>query len=350
MGLEMDKLSKWMEGSGPQADIVISSRIRLARNLKDFHFPHLLDAAQERKVVQMVGRAVSDGSSDPTVGKLSLYRLKELSPLERQILVEKHLISPQFAQADGEQALVLNQDEAVSVMVNEEDHLRLQCLLPALMLREAWRLANIVDDILEDTLDFAFDENYGYLTACPTNIGTGLRASVMVHLPALVLTKQAGQLLSALTKVGVAVRGLYGEGTEAVGNLFQISNQITLGRSEEEIINNLSAVTVQLADQERSARELLRKQSRWQLEDRVGRAYGILTNSRILSSQETLQLLSDVRLGVDMHIIKGIDRRILNHLIAITQPAFLQYLTGREMSAAERDVQRAALIRERLQA
>ncbi|MBC7324425.1 MAG: ATP--guanido phosphotransferase, partial [Moorella sp. (in: Bacteria)] len=187
-----------------------------------------------------------------------------------------------------------------------------------------------------------------YLTACPTNVGTGLRASTMLHLPALVLTKQAGPVLSALTKVSVAVRGLYGEGTEAHGNIFQVSNQITLGCSEEEIINNLSAVTVRLADQEREARELLRKQSPWQLEDRVGRAYGILTNARILSSQEALQLLSDVRLGVEMKILRGPDQRLLNQLMVRIQPGYLQLAAGKEMTPFERDVRRAAMVRELL--
>ncbi|WP_406677544.1 protein arginine kinase [Moorella sp. ACPs] len=348
MSLNLERNSKWMEGSGPQADIVISSRIRLARNLKGMPFPNLMNEAQEAKVIRLVGQAIRAPGVFQAVGELKLQTLRELSPVERQILVEKHLISPDLAEGKGEKAVVLRDDEAISIMVNEEDHLRLQCLLPALMLHEAWRLADAADDALENELDFAFDQERGYLTACPTNVGTGLRASTMLHLPALVLTKQAGQVLTALTKVGVAVRGLYGEGTEAQGNIFQVSNQITLGRSEEEIINNLSAVTVRLADQEREARELLRKQSRWQLEDRVGRAYGVLTNARILSSQEALQLLSDVRLGVEMKILRGIDQRLINQLMVRIQPAYLQFTAGKEMTPFERDVHRAAMVRELL--
>lgn len=346
MSLNLERNSKWMEGSGPQADIVISSRIRLARNLKGMPFPNLMNEAQEAKVIQLVGQAIRTPGVFQAVGELKLMPLRELSPVERQILVEKHLISPDLAEGKGEKAVVLRDDEALSIMVNEEDHLRLQCLLPALMLHEAWRLADAADDALENELDYAFDQDKGYLTACPTNVGTGLRASTMLHLPALVLTRQAGEILTALTKVGVTVRGLYGEGTEAQGNIFQISNQITLGRSEEEIINNLSAVTVRLADQEREARELLRKQSRWQLEDRVGRAYGILTNARILSSQEALQLLSDVRLGVEMKILRGLDQRLINQLMIRIQPAYLQFAAGREMTPFERDVHRAAMVRE----
>ncbi|MGI9952855.1 protein arginine kinase [Moorellaceae bacterium AZ2] len=349
MGINFERLSKWMEGSGPHADIIISSRIRLARNLKGIPFPPFMDERQAGKVVQMVGRAVRSPAVEQTAGRLHLQRLQELPPLERQILVEKHLISPQLAEAEGEKAVVLRDDEAISIMVNEEDHLRIQCLLPALMLHEGWRLATALDDSLEEELDYAFDQVKGYLTTCPTNVGTGLRASVMVHLPALVISRQAGQILSALAKLGVAVRGLYGEGTEAVGNLFQISNQITLGRSEEELISSLSGIAVQLADQERAAREHLYKENRWQLEDRVGRAYGILSHARILNSQEALQLISDVRLGVDMRIIRGLDQRVLSQLTFMIQPAFLQHLAGKEMSPFERDVQRAKLVRERLQ-
>ncbi|OIQ54875.1 putative ATP:guanido phosphotransferase [Moorella thermoacetica] len=348
MSLNLERNSKWMEGSGPQADIVISSRIRLARNLKGLPFPNLMNSDQQARVVSQVSGAIQAPMVFQAVGELKLQPLRALAPEERQILVEKHLISPDLAAAGGEKAVVLRDDEAVSIMVNEEDHLRLQCLLPAMMLHEAWRLADAADDALENELDFAFDQERGYLTACPTNVGTGLRASTMLHLPALVLTRQAGPVLSALTKVGVAVRGLYGEGTEAQGNIFQVSNQITLGRSEEEIINNLSAVTVRLADQEREARELLRKQSRWQLEDRVGRAYGVLTNARILSSQEALQLLSDVRLGAEMKIIRGLDQRLLNQLLVRIQPAFLQFSAGKEMTPQERDVYRAAMVRELL--
>ena len=348
MSINLEHNSKWMEGSGPQADIVISSRIRLARNLKGMPFPNLMNSEQQARVVSQVGRAIHAPMVIQSVGELKLHPLRELPPLERQILVEKHLISPDLAEAGGERAVILREDEAVSIMVNEEDHLRLQCLLPAMMLHEAWRLADAADDALENELDFAFDQKLGYLTACPTNVGTGLRASTMLHLPALVLTKQAGPVLSALTKVGVAVRGLYGEGTEAHGNIFQVSNQITLGHGEDEIINNLSAVTVRLADQEREARELLRRQSRWQLEDRIGRAYGVLTNARILSSQEALQLLSDVRLGAEMKILRGLDQRLLNQLLVRIQPAYLQFTAGKEMTPFERDVRRAAMVRELL--
>lgn len=346
----MDLLSnsKWMEGSGPHADIVISSRIRLARNLKGTRFPQSLNQRQLQEVAGKVKQVVFSPYVQNNLGRLTFINLRELTPLERQILVEKHLISPQLAQDSEGRACVLNNDEAISIMVNEEDHLRIQCLLPALQLFETWRLANTVDDCLEQELDFAFDERLGYLTSCPTNVGTGLRASVMLHLPGLVLTNQVNDVLSALSKVGLTVRGLYGEGSQALGNLFQVSNQITLGQPEEEILSNLSTVCKKLIEQELAARDYLQKESPLQLSDRVGRSFGILTNAQIMSSKEALGLLSDVRLGINLRLIKGIDERILNQLLVQIQPAILQKFYGREMSPQERDVKRAELIRNKL--
>ncbi|NPV26960.1 MAG: protein arginine kinase [Firmicutes bacterium] len=341
--------SKWMEGTGPESDVVISCRVRLARNLAGVPCPHLLNEEQGRQVVKRVVDAIAHKEVEKIVGHLEAVALSELSALDRQILVEKHLISPQHAEAATQsRAVVLREDEAVSILVNEEDHLRIQCLFPGFQLNVAWDLANRVDDVLEKRLDFAFDEKYGYLTACPTNVGTGMRASVMMHLPGLVITNQANRVLSALSQLGLAVRGLYGEGTEAAGNLFQISNQITLGLTEEEIINNLTAVTHKILEQERMARELLRTQTKEQLEDRVGRAFGILTNARIITSQEAISYLSDVRLGADLGIIRGVDTRILNELIVLTRPNFLQKLAGHEMSPFARDLKRASIIREKL--
>ncbi|MBC7345959.1 MAG: protein arginine kinase [Clostridia bacterium] len=340
--------SKWMEGSGPYADIVLTSRIRLARNLRGIPFPSLMGKREAQEVVNRVSAACAAADVQGVAGRLEVIRLGELSPLERQILVEKHLISPEHAATDGQRAVVLNPEESVSIMINEEDHLRLQVLLPALQLHESWRLATTLDDVLEAHLDFAFDEERGYLTACPTNVGTGLRASVMLHLPGLVISKQARRVLTALSHVSLAVRGMYGEGTEAAGNLFQISNQVTLGRSEEEMLANLVAVTKQLIEQERAAREMLLREAGAQLEDRIGRSFGILSHARVISSQEALRLLSDVRLGLDLRLLKGVDPRVINELMVGIQPSYLQGLAGREMGPQERDRERAALIRRRL--
>ncbi|TDA70185.1 MAG: protein arginine kinase [Clostridia bacterium] len=338
-----------MDGSGPYADLIISSRIRLARNLAGWPFPSLLSPERRQEVAREINKAAHAEAAYAVAGELEMVMLDALSPVQRQILVEKHLISPQHAENEAEGAVILREDETISIMVNEEDHLRLQSFCPGLQLAECWRLANALDDALEQTLEFAFDERKGYLTACPTNVGTGLRASVMAHLPGLVHTRQARRILSALSQVGLAVRGIYGEGSEPVGNLFQISNQITLGRSEEDIIDNLAVVTRQIVDQETSAREVLQRETGPQLQDRVGRAYGLLTNAAVIGSEEALALLSDLRLGVDLALVKGIERRTINELMVAIQPAYLQEKAGRKMSPMERDVLRASVIRQRLQ-
>ncbi|HBK85330.1 MAG TPA: protein arginine kinase, partial [Firmicutes bacterium] len=273
----------------------------------------------------------------------------EIGQLDRQVLVEKHLISPDLARSRHPGAAVLvSDDEAISIMLNEEDHLRIQCLFPGFQLEECWKLTSSVDDLLESKLEYAFDATRGYLTACPTNLGTGLRASVMVHLPGLVLTQQIGKVLAAISQVGLVVRGLYGEGTEAVGNLFQISNQITLGPSEEEILQNLGAVIRQIVDQERSAQQALLKANRLAVEDKVCRAYGTLRHARLLSSQEAMRLLSDVRLGHDLGILTEIPYRTQNELLVLIQPAMMQRIADENMTENMRDFKRAALVRQRL--
>jgi protein arginine kinase len=274
-----------------------------------------------------------------------------MSALERQILMEKHLISPQHAQDERAfRGVILRQDEAVSIMVNEEDHLRIQVLFPAFQLGAAWRLANMVDDVLENRLDLAFDEQYGYLSCCPTNVGTGLRASVMMHLPALAMTNQASGVFTALSKVGFVVRGLYGEGTEAKGNLFQISNQVTLGLSEVEILNKLVTISRQVIEQEQMGRRSLMQERPMQIEDMVFRAYGILTNARLLNSDETMFYLSCLRLGIDLGLLHNVSNRTLNELLVRTRAAFLQKDNENIMDAFNRSLKRAEIIRKALTA
>ncbi len=340
-------LSAWMKGNGPDADIVISSRMRLARNIDNLPFPHQMGEAEASKVLDGVSLAIEQ-TSELQQDRLEMNLMKSLNPNERQILVEKHLVSPRHAEPGEFKAVVLSADETISIMVNEEDHLRIQCLLPGLQLQEAWTQVNRVDNLLEASLDLAFCEQRGYLTACPTNVGTGLRASVMMHLPALVMTQQMSRLINAIAQVGLTVRGLYGEGSEAAGNLFQISNQITLGRDEVEIISNLEAVTRQIINQERFAREMLLKKTKDELEDKVCRSYGILRYAKIITSQEAINLLSAVRLGIDLAIIPGVDGIVLNELLILTRNAYLEKLSGTELSTKERDVRRAAIIRARL--
>jgi protein arginine kinase len=337
-------LSDWMKGDGPDSDIVISSRIRIARNLRPYSFPMLATNQQSKEVLDQVEQA-SKSDELETISRFEFVHLSEMKELEKMVLVEKHLISPALANDSRNGAVMLNENESISIMVNEEDHLRIQCMSPGFQIKEAWDLANQVDDIFENQLEYAFDEKRGYLTSCPTNVGTGIRASVMLHLPALVLTQQINRILSAITQVGLAVRGLYGEGSEAIGNLFQISNQITLGQSEEEIIDNLYSVVRQIIEHERAARgKLLAESNNW-INDRVSRSFGILSHAVIMDSKEAAQRLSDVRLGVDLELIPNVSANVLNELLVMTQPGFLQQDAGHKLSAEDRDIRRAALIR-----
>lgn len=341
-------LSKWMEASGPHTDIVLSARIRLARNFAATPFPHRLEDPGSEQVIKFAQAGVGELNKVGLSRKVEFYRLDSVPALDRQVLVEKHLISPLHAQEAKGRAVAISEDESVSIMVNEEDHLRIQVLLSGLELEEAWRMASTVDDALEQKTTYAFDGQRGYLTACPTNVGTGMRASVMMHLPGLVLTQQAGRLFQELSKAQLTVRGLYGEGTEAVGNIFQISNQHSLGKTEEEIVQHLTATSLRVIQTEKMAREYLSREMRAQVEDRVGRAYGILTGARIITSEEAMKLFSEVRLGIDVGVIDQVDRKRMNELMVATRPAFLQKLAGRELNAFERDLRRAALIREKM--
>jgi protein arginine kinase len=339
-------ISGWMVGNAPCSDIVISSRIRLARNIEGFPFPVALTENKAQEVLDSVRNAVSKIATESE--EYSFIKMTEVSPLERFVLVEKHLISPQHAEDPIGRGIAINQDQVMSIMVNEEDHLRIQCILPGLNFDEAWNKASATDDAIENSLDIAFGEKIGYLTACPTNVGTGLRASAMLHLPALVMTNQVNKVLGVLPQLGLAVRGMYGEGSEAYGNLFQISNQVTLGKTEDDILANLSAVTKQIVEKEKEARKALLCQATEQLEDRIWRAIGILRNARLITGQEALALLSDVRLGVDLGILNHNPPELFNELLVVTSPAHLQYFTGHEMLPIERDKVRADTIRSRL--
>ncbi|SEU30461.1 protein arginine kinase [Paenibacillus sp. NFR01] len=340
-------LSNWMRSGGSHSEIVISSRMRIARNLKHLPFPLLASQEQAEEVLNQLA-PVFTAEAAKDFGTFQLLKLDELDELDRRVLVEKHLISPNLANDSRGGAVILNEDESVSIMINEEDHLRIQCLFPGLQVKEAWERATAIDDIFEAAVDYAFDDRRGYLTSCPTNVGTGLRASVMVHLPALVMTHQINRILSAVNQVGLTVRGIFGEGSEAVGNVFQISNQITLGQTESEIIENLHGVVVQIIEHERSARERLLAESALRITDRIKRSYGILSYAAVMELKEAAQRLSDVRLGVDLGILEGPSLSTLNELNVKTQPGFLQKMFGDELDATERDMYRAKLLRETL--
>ncbi|RST71743.1 protein arginine kinase [Siminovitchia acidinfaciens] len=340
-------VSSWMSSKGPDSDIILSSRIRLARNLRKFKFPTLFTNDEAREIISNM-RTILDQEANRDFGQLEFLEIDDLKALEKRVLVEKHLISPRLAEHATHGAVLLSEQEDISIMINEEDHIRIQCLFPGLQISEALERANVIDNILEEKIDYAFDEQLGYLTSCPTNVGTGLRASVMVHLPALILTHQMNRIIPAINQLGLVVRGIYGEGSEALGNIFQISNQITLGKSEEDIVGDLVGVVQQIVAQERAAREALIKTSSIQLENKVFRSYGILANSRIIETKEASECLSDVRLGIDTGYITHLSRNILNELMILTQPGFLQQYAGGPLRPVERDIKRAALIRERL--
>jgi len=341
-------VSEWMSGEGPDSDIVFSSRVRLARNLRQNPFPMLATESQAKEVIHQVFK-VADTEDFKSLDHFEKLLLNDLSSLEKRVLVEKHLISPHLANEARNGAVILSENESATIMINEEDHLRIQCLYPGFQLHEAWLMANKMDDVLEEHLDYAFDERLGYLTSCPTNVGTGIRASVMMHLPALVLTQQINRILNAISQIGLVVRGIYGEGSEASGNLFQISNQITLGHSEEDIISSLYSVTRQIIEHERTARRSLLESNKIQIEDKLYRSYGILFNARIMESKEAATRLSDLRLAIDMGLITNLSSKVINELMVLIQPGFLQMYSGRDLTPNQRDIRRAKLIRERLQ-
>lgn len=336
----------WMDVKGHEADIVMSTRIRLARNLNEYRFPLSFSDEEATKVDELVTKALLDLNNGEQ--NFSHFTIKEMPALQRQVLVEKHLISPQLAKKRKSSSVLISDDESISVMVNEEDHLRIQCLAPGFQLLETYALANKLDWQLEKRLPYAFNETFGYLTSCPTNVGTGLRASVMMHLPALTMSKQMKVLTQMLTRLGMVVRGIYGEGSENLGNIYQISNQVTLGKSEEEIIDDLQNVVVQIIQNERAAREELLQKAPIALEDRCNRSLGTLKYARIMTSEEAAASLSNVRLGVDLGIIKDMPLNVLNECMILIQPGFVQQYAGTTLQATERDIFRARLLREKL--
>jgi len=339
---------EWLRGAGPHSDTVISSRVRLARNLSGFPFVNRCTRSERREVLDKVKAQAQSGR----IGEDVLWvDLPESSALDRQLLVERHLISRQLAQGQRDQAraVAIDGNETFAIMVNEEDHLRMQVLRSGMQLTEAFDQVSALDDTLEEQLEFAYTKRFGYLTACPTNVGTGIRVSVMLHLPALKLTGEIDKVRRAARDMHLAVRGLFGEGSDAHGDLYQVSNQTTLGRAEREILADFEHTVVpQIIAYEQQARQALLQQRPAQLDDKVYRAWALLTNARVISSEEVLQLLSHLRLGVNLGRINSVDSRKINELLLLTQPAHLQRISKREMDPAERRVARATMVRERL--
>ena len=346
---ELDSLMKstceWLRGKGEASDIVMSSRMRLARNIQGFSFTPRLSTGESEELIDLV----ESGVKQCQLLKDSFFlRQNDLSSLDRQFLLERHLVSHEHATTKEEMAVCFTKNEVAAIMILEEDHLRIQVLQSGLNLQETWSIINKIDSELENLIPFSFHPSLGYLTACPTNVGTGLRASCMMHLPALVMTKQVNKVLQALSKLNLAARGMYGEGTQPSGNFFQFSNQITLGQSESEIIDSLDRVIRQIIEHEKEARQILLAKKRDKLEDQVWRGLGILRTARFISSRETTSQLSMVRLGVDLGIVKGLERSKLNELFIMIQPSHLQKHCKRVLSSTERDFERAALLRREL--
>jgi protein arginine kinase len=330
---------------GPHDRIVMSSRVRLARNLKGSAFPGWAKKPERIKVMETIRPAVE---SLPEMKDAFSEVMDNLGALEKQILVERHLISREHAAKSSGSGLVLNREETLCVMINEEDHLRMQALRPGLQLREAWSAIDKFDSSLEKRLDYAFSNELGYLTACPTNIGTGIRVSAMLHLPGLVLAEQINPIIQSVNKLGLAVRGLYGEGTEALGNVFQVSNQMTLGETETAIVERLDKVLLQIIEHEENARQTLLEKKPKVVFNHIGRAYGILANAHSISSKETMNLLSLMRLGVDLGLFPEVNRSLVDELFIVTQPAHLQKQYSDKLTAEERDLLRSDMVRDRL--
>ncbi|MBL9174239.1 MAG: protein arginine kinase [Verrucomicrobiales bacterium] len=332
--------------SGPNDKIVLSSRVRLARNLTQLPFPGHARKADRMKAFELLVPAVAElPQMSPTP---FAEGMDKLTALDKQVLVERHLISRDHAQKNAGSGLVLNHEESLCVMVNEEDHLRMQALRPGLQLNQAWLALEGVDTSLQERMEFAFSDEYGYLTACPTNLGTGIRVSAMLHLPGLVLAEQINQIIQAVNKLGLAVRGLYGEGTEALGNIFQVSNQQTLGESEGEIVDRLNKVVLQIIEHEDNARLAQMEKKPTVLLNHIGRAYGILRHAHSISSKETMNLLSLLRLGADLGMFGPIERAFVDELFLSSQPAHLQIAHPGKLDAEQRDSVRASMLRSRM--
>lgn len=336
-------MTKWLETPGLDEDIVVSTRIRVARNIEKYRFPNLINDIEAEGITQDIIAALSDMETD-----YSFYRNTDLSEVERNVFVEKHLISPNLSGAIENGSFFLRKDEKATVMINEEDHIRIQVLLPGLNIEEGWKLCSKLDDELEKTIKYAYHEKFGYLTSCPTNVGTGLRASVMLHLPGLSMSGQINNVMEGLRNIGLTVRGLYGEGSKALGNLFQISNQTSIGEREEDVIEKMNKVILQLITRERKTRKYIVDKKGIEIEDKIFRSLGILNYSRVISTLEAMNHLSNVKLGADMGIIKGIKSKDITRLMLDIQPAIIQIDQDEDINNRQIDILRGEKLRIKL--
>ena len=341
----LNKESEWLRGKGPQSNIVISSRVRLARNLEGYPFCNRDTDQMKKKILEELKLRIAKCKY---LKGAPFIAMKSITDVDRQFLVERHLMSIEHMTDPAYKGLVIDEKEIVSIMINEEDHLRIQVLQSGFNIMEAWRIVDEIDTDLAEKTRFAFSPRWGYLTACPTNTGTGLRGSVMLHLPALSMTNQISKVFQALSKLGLTVRGLYGEGTEAIGDFFQVSNQVTLGHLETDLLDNIERIINKIILREDATRGMLLRKDKEEISDKIFRAIGTLKSARIITSNETVTLLSTIRLGVGLKIVKDVTLNTLNELFILTQPAHLQKLEQKVLSPQERDHKRAELIREKL--
>ena len=337
-----------MKGTGPDNDVVISTRVRLARNIAGHRFCNLAEESELQQIAAMVENAVQDVREKellPQLSYLSVIGLERLDDIDREFLLERHLISRDLVDRSRTGKVIVGEKEVVSIMINEEDHIRLQVINSGLQLGQSWDIVNVMDDELGRELEYAFSPSWGFLTACPTNVGTGLRVVVVMHIPALTVTKEGKRVLSSISDMGYAVRGMYGEGSQATGAFFQISNETTLGQTEEEIVDRIRSVTRQIVDCEREERQTLMEKNAIGVEDRIFRSYGTLANARLVSSKEALNLLSWVSLGISIGMLSELSMTAIARLLVLTRPAHLQKYEGRKLDTAARDISRAAVIR-----
>lgn len=335
-------MTKWLDGPALDDDVVISTRVRVARNIEKYRFPSYMTVTESDTLTNDILIGMKEALDD----NYRFIRVRDISPREQMVYIEDHLISPNMVQRKDKSSFLVRNDEKATIMINEEDHIRIQTLFPGFNLTDAWQLCSEIDDKIGEKLEYAFDDRWGYLTACPTNVGTGLRASVMLHLPCITITKTINSLIEGLREIGLTVRGLYGEGSEALGYLYQISNQVTLGESEEEIIGKLNKVVYQIIQRERKTREYLKEKSSLEFENRVYRSYGILSYARIMTSKEAMEHLSNIRLGWEMGILNNEKIRDIFNLMIGVQPANIQRGLDMDMNEEDRDIARAKIIRD----
>ena len=339
--------ASWLAATGPLSDVILSTRVRVARNLDGYPFPN---RASDDELSEVRNTLLEAMSGNNYLANAVVIRMEGADDAVRDVLAERHLVSGDFARGGVGRAVVVGENEVASAMVNEEDHLRLQCIRSGLMPTDAWRLVNRIESEMDRNLHYAFSSDWGYLTSCPTNAGTGLRASVLAHLIGLARGGRIGQILSSISKLGLSVRGYYGEGSSALGGFFQVSNQTTLGQTEEDIAYTVERVATQLAGLEGEAREALVERGRRELEDEVHRAFGILTSARLLTAHEVMERCSSLRLGIALELIDGVSLATVNRLLVVTQPGHLAYAHGSGSSEIERDAARADLVRGELTA